>query len=73
MSLELELKEMMYRYFEEHPDVVPDLFEFVEWLYDILFWENANKMLEGPTSITEKFPKDIYSKYYESKEEEENE
>lgn len=43
MSLELELKAMMYRYFEEHPGVVPDLFEFIEWLYDTLFWEDVAK------------------------------
>lgn len=65
---EIELQERIYQFFEEHPGVVPDLYEFVEWLYDILFWENANKMLEGPTSITEKFPKELYSDYYEPKE-----
>lgn len=43
MSLELELKERIYQFFEEDPDIVPDLYEFAEWLYDILFWERAKK------------------------------
>jgi hypothetical protein len=42
-NFELQLKERICQFFEEHPGVVPDLFEFIEWLYDILFWEDVAK------------------------------
>ena len=42
-QFEIELQERIYQFFEEHPGVVPDLYEFAEWLYDILFWERAKK------------------------------
>ena len=46
MSLELKLKERIDQYFDEEPIIVPTLFEFIEWLYDILFWEKENERVK---------------------------
>lgn len=43
MSLELKLKERIDQYFDEEPIIVPTLYEFAEWLYDTLFWEDVAK------------------------------
>ena len=43
MSFELQLKERINQYFDEEPSIVPTLYEFAEWLYDKLFWEEAKK------------------------------
>ena len=33
-NIELELEELLYEYYEEHPYDVPDIEEFAAWLYE---------------------------------------